>query len=746
MNFSVFTRRQFLQKSAVAGAATVSFNGLATRLLLGQQNTAISSIHSPWAEKPMRWAQLTLVEDDPGKFDPGFWLDYFKSTRSEGVCLSGGGCVAYYPTQIPFHHRSAWLDNRDVLGELVDGCRKLGMVILIRTDPHATYNDVQIAHPDWIAVDAQGNPRRHWASPEMWVTCALGPYNFEFMTSVHKEIMTKYRVEGIFLNRWDGSGMCYCEHCRANFKAASGFDLPRTDDPQDPVRRAYILWWQQRLLQLLQLWNSELRKINPASCVIPNNGGGALTPLDALRISEQSPMLVADRQARSGVTPPWMMGKTAKEYRATMGTKPVAGLFGVGLEEPYRWKDSVQSDAEIRIWVLEGLANGMRPWFSKFSGTLHDRRWLKGVEELYLWTEKNERYLRHEKPIAQVAIVYSHQTASFYGGANARKKVEDPSLGWCQALVESRIAFEMVHDRLLDTDHLRRFKTLILPNIAALSDAQCEQLRAFVKSGGNLIATYETSLYDEWGSRRKDFGLADVFSVTWSGRVEGPMQNSYLRLEHDAMPNHPLFKGLEDAPRIINGVSRVLVEPRGKSGQAPLTLIPSYPDLPMEKVYPRETKTNIAGVYLQDHGVAGENTSGRVAYFPMDIDRTFWEVLAEDHLKVMRNTVDWATNATPMVTVSGPGFLDVTSWQDNGAIVIHLINLTNPMAMKGPYREFFPVGEQKIKVRLPEGINAKVVHLLVADRRAAAQRQDNDREVTITVPSILDHEVVAIDI
>jgi hypothetical protein len=23
----------------------------------------------------------------------------------------------------------------------------------------------------------------------MWVTCALGPYNFDFMTSVHKEIM-----------------------------------------------------------------------------------------------------------------------------------------------------------------------------------------------------------------------------------------------------------------------------------------------------------------------------------------------------------------------------------------------------------------------------------------------------------------------------------------------------------------------------------------------------------------------------
>ena len=32
-----------------------------------------------WFDRPMRWAQLTLVEDDPGKYDLHFWLDYFRS-------------------------------------------------------------------------------------------------------------------------------------------------------------------------------------------------------------------------------------------------------------------------------------------------------------------------------------------------------------------------------------------------------------------------------------------------------------------------------------------------------------------------------------------------------------------------------------------------------------------------------------------------------------------------------------------
>jgi hypothetical protein len=92
--------------------------------------------------------------------------------------------------------------------------------------------------------------------------------------------------------------------------------------------------------------------------------------------------------------PPWAAGKNGKEYRATMGRQPVAGIFSVGIEEPYRWKDSVQNGAEIRLWVADAVANGMRPWFTKFSAALYDPRWLKTVEDIYAWHKKSERYLR----------------------------------------------------------------------------------------------------------------------------------------------------------------------------------------------------------------------------------------------------------------------------------------------------------------------------------------------------------------
>jgi hypothetical protein len=353
-------------------------------------------------------------------------------------------------------------------------------------------------------------------------------------------------------------------------------------------------------------------------------------------------------------------------------------------------------------------------------------------------------------------MVYSQQTAWFYGGDRAGAKVEDHALGMYQALVEARIPFEMAHDGLLDAEHVDRFKTLILPNIAALSDAQCQQLRDYVKRGGSIVATHETSLYDEWGVKRKDFGLADLFGVTFKGRVEGPMRNSYLRLEKDPKTGkrHPILAGLEDAPRTINGVWRLEVEATEKFPNPPLTLIPSYPDLPMEKVYPRVPKTETPEVYLREmetspaghKSSAGETPAARsrIVYFPWDVDRTFWEVLCVDHFKLLRNAIEWATNEEKPVTVTGPGVLDVTVWRQKESMTVHLVNLTNPMMMKGPFREFIPIGAQKMRVRLPDGKRAKKIQFLVSGKAAKAKLIGH--YVELVVPSILDHEVVAIEL
>ncbi len=718
-------RREFVRTSALCGSVA----GIVPPMVFPAKQYIANT--ASWFDKPMRWAQLTLVENDPGQYDPDFWLDYFSRTHSDAACLSAGGIVAYYPTMLEFHHRSLWMGKSDPFGYLVKGCRERDMVVIARTDPHAIWQDAFDAHPEWAAVDREGNKRRHWSNTELYVTCALGPYNFDFMTEVHREIVSLYAVDGIFSNRWAGHGICYCDSCKQLFHDFSGMELPLSDQRLDPVFQRWSEWQRKRLYELWQLWDGEIRKVNPQARFIPNGFP------DKRMAGEQSDILFTDHQARRGMIPPWSNGKRAKEFRAIMGQKPIGGIFSMGLEEPYRWKDSVQSEAEVRIWVAEGTANGMRPWFTKFSGTLYDERWLSFVEDIYRWHHRAEVYLRNEKPLANVAMVYSEQTQRYYGGEKHQENPQHHDLGMYHALIEARIPFEMVHDQYLDAGHVDRYQLLVLPNIAAMSDRQCQQFQDYVRRGGSLLATFETSLYDEHGKKREDFGLGDVFGVSYDKHIEGPMRNSYLRCENENGQYHPVLDGLHGTTRIINGIYRLGVQPM-EEFPSPLTLIPSYPDLPMEHVYPRVPSTDTRELFLR------ETDGGRVVYFPWDIDRTFWEILNVDHGRLIQNAMQWALQGDQPVRVAGQGMLDVTVWQQKHSMTVHLVNLTNPMMMKGPFRELIPLRDQKVSIRIPSGKKITGIQLLVAGQSPSFETSGD--LIDLLVPQIMDLEVIALDL
>ena len=687
---------------------------------------------APWFDKAMRWAQLAFVENDPGNYNPDFWLDYFRKIKADGVLLSAGGIVAFYPTKVPLHHKSPWMGNTDPLGYLVKECRKMNMSVILRTDPHATRQNMYDAHPDYIAVTADGQKRRHWANPELWVTCALGPYNFDFMRQVNNEIMANYKPDAIFSNRWHGHGVCYCEHCQKNFKAFSGLALPTKTERLDPVYQKWSEWEKERLKELWFLWDADIRKHNAAARYIPNGFP------DKLLTGKHSDFFFADQQARRGVIPPWSNAKGAKELRAGLGMKPLVGIFSVGIEEEFRWKDSVQNDAEIRIWVAEGTAAGMKPCFVKFGGVINDKRWMDAVAKMYQGYSKNEKYLRNTAPVARVGMVYSEQTDRKYGGQAWQVGNREHALGMYHALVEDHTPFEMVNDKLLDAETLKNFKLLVLPNIAALSNEQCNQLKQFVEKGGSLVATFETSLYDEEGKARSNFGLSDLFGVSYDNGVEGPMRNSYLRLKADATTKqfHPVVKGLEDAYKIVNTVHRVKVKPIG-TFPSPVTLVPTYPDLPMEDVYARVPETDTRELYLREMG------KGRIAYFPGDIDRSFWQMMSTDHSKLLRNTIRWALNEKPIVDVETKGVVDVAVWNQKSSMTVHLVNLTNPMMMKGPFRELLPV-DALVSIKVPENKRVTAVSLLMAGTKPAFENKNGF--ISLKVPGITDHEIVALDL
>ncbi|MBH0113851.1 ThuA domain-containing protein [Novosphingobium sp. YJ-S2-02] len=693
-----------------------------------------------WQADPMRWFQLAFTEDDPGAFDPDFWMAYFREIGAQGVCLSAGGGIAFYPTRIPHHGKSANMTSgRDPFGTMALACKREGIDVLARIDPHAMPQSAFAAHPEWAARDAQGEARRHWSASDLYLTCPYGPYNFEFMPEVIDEIATRYPVDGFFGNRWNTLGLCHCDSCKRNFEAATGAQLPTQTDPATPEGLRWHEWSQSRLLAVQDLWNETIVKRRPNAFFVSGTERRGIMDYDAREIGERMKMVFGDRQARSSEstyytpgTKAWNSGRFAKELRGYMFDKPVGHIISVGVEEEYRWKDSVQDAAEIRIWAAGSIAQGARPWITKFNAKPFDRRWMPVVKDLFNWHRRHERYLRNTANLARVALVIENRGPAVIGGAQHRLEMEGHRRGFYQAMLEARIPFDAIDAAYLDPEHLARFDVLVLANAAVLSESQCAQLRAFVARGGAIVATHETSLYDEMGKKRPDFALADLFGCHYE-RTEAPLHNSYLTLRAP----HPALAPLEGVSRTIAATARVHVRRDGPA-DVPITLVPSFPDLPMERVFTDVTESDIPMALCRKVG------KGRVAYLPMNIAATFEELQHADHMRIMAGMVHWALGARQPMEVAGPGLVDIAWWRQERSLAAHIVNLNNPMTGSGSYREAIPTGPYEVSLELPEGAQVRAVTLLDAGMPATTRR-DGERLV-VTVPSVSFHEIIAVDL
>jgi hypothetical protein len=77
------------------------------------------------------------------------------------------------------------------------------------------------------------------------------------------------------------------------------------------------------------------------------------------------------------------------------------------------------------------------------------------------------------------------------------------------------------------------------------------------------------------------------------------------------------------------------------------------------------------------------------------------------------------------------------------SMTVHLVNFTNPMMLKGPFRELLPVGRQELRIRIPENREIRKVQMLVS--RKSPDYQIKGHTLELSIDQILDHEVVAID-
>src|SRR4029078_8099276 len=104
MSNNTFSRRDFLHVTTGAGAFASLAPAVGRHAIRPEPGQPSSE---GWFDTPTPWVRLTLVENDPGTFDPQFWLDYFRRLHADAATLSAGGIVAYYPTAVAPHYRRA---------------------------------------------------------------------------------------------------------------------------------------------------------------------------------------------------------------------------------------------------------------------------------------------------------------------------------------------------------------------------------------------------------------------------------------------------------------------------------------------------------------------------------------------------------------------------------------------------------------------------------------------------------------
>jgi hypothetical protein len=520
----------------------------------------------------------------------------------------------------------------------------------------------------------------------------------------------------------------YSENSARRFKDMCGHDLPKAPDAEDPAWQAWLQWRRRVLTDMIAQWDDAVKAIRPHASFIPNMGGASLMEFDLSVIIKHCPFLVVDHQGRKGLELGWSAGRNGKRIRATFPDRPVVLITSIGPEEEYRWKDAVTSGEEMQLWINNGTAHGLYAWFTKFNGVVPDKRWVEPVADAFILQAAVEPVLESMKPTAEIAVIDPSTTLRHWA-PEERSSAERHDLGFYHALVEARLPFELLSDQVLMRENLDRFKLLVLANASCLSDTQCEAIRAYVGRGGSVVAAYETSLRDEFGKKRADFGLGDVLGAKFVSGPRGIVKNTYVCLSGD----HPINEGFDGAERIMGGTRLMNVEPAADAN-TPFLYIPDFPDLPMEEVYPRQGP-NGAAVIARETGMGG-----RSVYIPWNIGEIFWEVFAVDHARLIANAVNWALGKTSRVTVEGPGVIDL-AMRDNGqAIALSLFNLTNPMMMKGPIRENFPLAAQTVSIEVPDGKSVAKAWLVVADR--AAEFNVKDGRALVEVPGIERLEVL----
>lgn len=219
---------------------------------------------------------------------------------------------------------------------------------------------------------------------------------------------------------------------------------------------------------------------------------------------------------------------------------------------------------------------------------------------------------------------------------------------------------DVIFDDSFTSKELAQYPVVFIGNAACLSEGQCETLRRYVQGGGTLIATQQASLFDEWGNKRDNFALADMFGVDYVG-VEEDAQMIMIPHKEELKEKLGYY--------LVSFVAPAVARVRAKPGTT------------AEVLYTKSARGCVGGIAVKvnefDTGSPAVTRQklgrGTVYYLTADVGLGYvshWQRQVADLICYLESTA-----APPPFEIHAPKLLEARAfWQGKKRMVVHLVN------------------------------------------------------------------------
>jgi len=655
-----------------------------------------------WYHKPMRILQTVMRQTDATDYNVDSLIQYMKEVSANTLVVNGGGVVDFFQNTLPMAKVNPYIGKRDLLAEIVEGCHGENIKVIARVDFRGVEKERYDLHPDWFAKDEKGQPViLNYTTPPLYAPCYNSHYRNEHAVEYISQIMENYKLDGIWHNSVNFHHTCYCDRCQTDFRASLRKEIPvKASSAQD--WEEYFHWNEGVAAKQLTKMRSTVKKFG-------NDKSYAAEVFDMYKIEQQKHTgislysaaeyfdffvivaFVADNTARVEYKDIWYPAAIIKFLKSLEPHKAPVILFGGnGTEHRYIYDPPLDS----RLWLWEAVASAGGLWNCYFNGSYPanapDSRNAYLTTDAYQYLQKNESLLQDLKPVTDIGIFYSKPSGELIGDDAFTGSMR----GLQRLLAENHYQYGFISDKLISPEALQPFKILFLPNTAALSTAHLNIIKDWVYQGGKLISSFQTSMYDEHGQARADFGLGEVFGVTNLHEVVNTEMDCYQKI----IRRNELVQGMEKTELLHNG-GRTLLTQTLPGAEAVTGYLPKINNQPPENAFPANWEST--------HPILVRNRFGKgeSIYFANEIERLNGTIGHPDYNQLITNAINFLLGKSIKLKTNAPASVHIYLNQSSQHAKTYQLSLVNTSSSsQRPFRELIPV--QNITVELPFAVQS----------------------------------------